>query len=144
MEIKAELLKPYTDEQRMKFIVENNHKKGYTLEFLDNSIIAWDKSEDEKLENRKQQFQNDFFLTSLGYIRRKVTMKNGEIKDFLSDLLPVISIGVSSQQTVNIITYAKPDFMSDMIDWTKLQSVKPATPEFVQECFLRLSDDFNS
>lgn len=101
------------------------------------------KSEEEKLEKRKQQFQNDFFLTSLGYIRRKVTMKNGEIKDFLSDLLPVISIGVSSQQTINIITYSQPDFMSDTVDWTILQSVKPATPEFVQECFLRLNDDFN-
>lgn len=31
MEIKAELLKPYTDKQRMDFIVEQNHKLGYEI-----------------------------------------------------------------------------------------------------------------
>ena len=41
---------------------------------------------------KKEQFNKDFFKTSLGYIRRKVSMATGETKDFLSDLLPSISI----------------------------------------------------
>ena len=32
MEIKAKLIKPYTKEQKIKFIVENNHKKGLVIE----------------------------------------------------------------------------------------------------------------
>ena len=40
MEIKAELIKPYTDEQRIKFIVENNHKKGYVIEETETSLIS--------------------------------------------------------------------------------------------------------
>lgn len=48
MEIKAELLKPYTDEQRIKFIVENNHKKGYVIEETKTSLVAMGKTEEEK------------------------------------------------------------------------------------------------
>ena len=54
MEIKAELLKPYTDEQRIKFIVENNHKKGYTIEETDKSLLALG-YEVEELEKQEQE-----------------------------------------------------------------------------------------
>lgn len=142
MEIKAELKKPYTDEQRIKFIVENNHKKGYTIEERANSLVALGETEEEKTQAKQEQFNKDFFLTSLGYIRRKVTMKTGETKDFLSDLLPVISMGVNSGQIVTVIAYKEPDFTQDVTDWEALQEVKTVTPEFIQECFARLSSDF--
>ncbi len=48
MEIKAELLKPYTNEQRIKFIVENNHKLGYVIEETDKALLALGKTEAEK------------------------------------------------------------------------------------------------
>ena len=98
--------------------------------------------EAEQEEARKEQFNKDFFQTSLGYIRRKVTMKTGETKDFLSDLLPVISMGVNSGQAVTIIAYKEPDFSTDEVDWKALQEEKTVTPEFIQECFARLSSDF--
>lgn len=142
MEIKAELLKPYTNEQRIKFVVENNHKLGYVIEETDKALLALGYSEEEKIETKKAQFNNDFFLTSLGYIRRKVTMKTGETKDFLSDLLPVIYLGVTSGQPVEIITYKEPDFTQDEVNWLELQEKKIVTPEFLQECFAKLSTDF--
>ena len=142
MEIKAELMKPYTQEQRIKFIVENNHKKGYTIKETHISLQALADTEEEIIEAKREQFNKDFFLTSLGYIRRKVTMQTGETKDFLSDLLPVISLGVSNGQVVNIITYKEPDFTQKEVDWTTLQEVKVATVEFINECFARLSSDF--
>ena len=43
-------------------------------------------------EEKQTRFNKEFFNTSLGYIRRKVNMSTGETKDFLSDLLPVISM----------------------------------------------------
>lgn len=100
------------------------------------------KTEEEKTQAKREQFNKDFFLTSLGYIRRKVTMKTGETKDFLSDLLPVISMGVQSGQAVTIIAYKEPDFTQDEVDWESLQEAKTVTAEFVQECFARLSSDF--
>ena len=55
MEIKAELLKPYTQEQRIKFIVENNHKLGYVIEETDKSLQAFGETEEEKLVKEKEK-----------------------------------------------------------------------------------------
>lgn len=95
-------------------------------------------------EEKQTRFNKEFFLTSLGYIRRKVSMATGETKDFLSDLLPVISMGVQSGQTVPIITYSLPDFSKELTTeyLESLQTVKNVTAQFVQECFLQLSNDF--
>ena len=100
------------------------------------------KSEEEKARERETEFNKAFFLTSLGYIRRSVTMSDGSHKDFLSDLLPVISMGVQGGQTVNILTYDKPPFDKDVEDWTEYQHQVVVTPQFIQECFLQLSNDF--
>ena len=98
--------------------------------------------EAEQAQEREEQFNKDFFNTSLGYVRRKVSMATGETKDFLSDLLPTISMGVQMGQPITIITYNKPDFTQDITDWTVFQNVQTVTAEFVQECFLQLSNDF--
>ena len=48
MEIKAELIKPYTDKERMDFIVEQNHKNGYTIEETEIALLAYGYTEEEK------------------------------------------------------------------------------------------------
>ena len=151
------LKQPYTDEERANFVVEYNHNQGLTIEETSNAIYAleaWEiiegdvvidnteEYEAELVETRKARFNKDFFKTSLGYVRRKVSMATGETKDFLSDLLPTISMGVQMGQPVTIITYKQPDFTQDVTDWTTLQEYKTVTAEFVQECFLQLSNDF--
>ena len=55
MEVKAELLKPYTDEQRIKFIVENNHKKGYVIEESATSLVALGETEEEKQAKEQER-----------------------------------------------------------------------------------------
>lgn len=108
-----------------------------------NEQIVLDPDYEAKIiAERQAQFNKDFFNTSLGYIRRKVTMATGETKDFLSDLLPTISMGVQMGQPVTIITYKEPDFTQEEIDWVTLQELKEVTSAFVQECFLQLSNDF--
>ena len=57
MKIKAELLKPYTENERMNFIVEQNHKLGYTIEEADDALLAWGKSDEEILEQTKLEKQ---------------------------------------------------------------------------------------
>ena len=142
MEIKDILKKPYTENERIEFIVENNHKKQYVVKETETSLEAWGKTDDDYAKEREEQFNKDFFQTSLGYVRRKVSMATGETKDFLSDLLPTISMGVQMGKPVTIITYNKPDFMQEITDWTAFQNVQTVTAEFVQECFLQLSNDF--
>ena len=98
--------------------------------------------EDKQAARRAADFYKAFFNTSLGYVRRAVNMSDGSKKDFLSDLLPVISLGVQAGQTVNIITYDLPDFTEDITDWTEYQRHEVVTPQFIGECFTQLSNDF--
>ena len=57
MEIKAELKQPYTENERLNFIVEQNHKLGYTIEEADSALLAWGKSDEEILEQARFEKQ---------------------------------------------------------------------------------------
>lgn len=97
------------------------------------------------LANKRQaQFEKEFFQTSLGWIRRKVTMKDGSQRDFLADLLPAIKAGIELGQNVEMITYKTPDYASEMtMEYIKsLQEIKTATIKFVQECLIQTVKDF--
>ena len=100
--------------------------------------------EQEQAQKRQVKFEAEFFSTSLGWIRRKVTMKNGSTKDFLSDLLPSIMEGLRLGIAPNIITYREPDFTQEVTDWTVYQVKKEATQQFIQDCLLQISEDFGA
>lgn len=55
MEIKAELLKPFTDEQRIKFVVENNHKQGFVIEETETSLQALGETKEEKQAKEQER-----------------------------------------------------------------------------------------
>ena len=150
--VQEEIIDPETQEVIQDEIIEQkeeNHPTYYALQpyekLVDGEVI--DNTEEynqEQINLKQEEFKKEFFLTSLGYIRRKVSMATGETKDFLSDLLPVISMGIQSGQTVPIITYSLPDFSQELTKeyLESLQTVKNVTAQFVQECFLQLSNDF--
>lgn len=139
VEVKKEIPKYKTEIIKEKQTVQvGSHKETR----ITKGLVLNPNYEDEQAKEREEQFKKDFFNTSLGYIRRKVSMATGETKDFLSDLLPTISMGIQIGQPVQIIAYDKPDFTQEITDWTVLQNVKTVTAEFVQECFLQLSNDF--
>ena len=154
------LEKPYTDFERADFIVEYNHKRGMLIEETeDGTLYALEKNEimvngvaeinpnyeEELSEQRESLFNQEFFQTSLGWIRRQVNMKDGSKKDFLSDLLLQIKAGLELGQSVEIITYKQPDFSEDINQayMQTLQEKKTATLEFVKECLMRTVSDFN-
>ena len=55
MEIKAKLIKPYTKEQKIKFIVENNHKQGLVIEETENALLALNKTDEEKISEEQER-----------------------------------------------------------------------------------------
>lgn len=55
MEIKAELLKPYTENQKRDFIVEYNHKQGLSIEETETALEAWGYTEEEKQQQANAQ-----------------------------------------------------------------------------------------
>ncbi len=99
---------------------------------------------DIQIQKRKENFYRDFFNTSLGWIRRKVTMKDGSVKDFLADLLLPIKAGIELRQEVEIITYKNPDFnIEPTVEYMEsLQERKFANSEFIQDCLIQIVQDF--
>ena len=55
MEIKATLNKPYTDKERIDFIVENNHRLGYEIKETEMALEAWGDTQEEIIEQQKIQ-----------------------------------------------------------------------------------------
>lgn len=137
-----------TDVQNIEVSEEyyNNAKQyGTNYYIYDNGEIVLNPNyEAEEQAKRQASFEKEFFNTSLGWIRRAVNMADGNTKDFLSDLLPAISMALNMGQTVNIITYRTPDFTQEITDWTIYQEIKQVTPQFIQECFNQLSADFGA
>ena len=96
-------------------------------------------------QQRKDKFEKEFFETSLGWIRRQVTMKDGSKKDFLADLLLSIKAGIELGQDVKIITYKTPDYSKEPTQEyiESLQEIKSATSQFIQECLFQTVQDFS-
>ena len=55
MQIMAELKKPFTDVERLNFIVEQNHKKGFIIEEVENALLAWGLTDEEKEQKKKER-----------------------------------------------------------------------------------------
>lgn len=54
MELKASLKKPCTKQQRLNFIVEENHKKGYEIKETHDALEAWGATQEEIERAQKQ------------------------------------------------------------------------------------------
>lgn len=55
MEIKAELKQPYTEQDKINFIVEQNHKLGYIIEEQEDKLVALGYTEEEKQEQERKR-----------------------------------------------------------------------------------------
>lgn len=64
MEIKAKLDKPYTEEQRLNFIVEQNHTNGYEIRETEEELQAWGYTEEEEQEQEHERIQQLYMTRS--------------------------------------------------------------------------------
>ena len=85
MEIKAELNKPYTESERLSFIVEQNHKLGYIIEEQADKIIALGKTQEEISKEQEDGF-NRLTCTALDIVTliKTLGMTDAEILQFLN------------------------------------------------------------
>ena len=84
MEIKAELKQPYTEQERMNFIVEQNHQNGYEIRETETSLEAWGKTEEEILQEKKAQ-RNQEILSKVKEIELMALsdlIKGNTVKDY--------------------------------------------------------------
>jgi len=68
MEIKAILNKPYTETQKLDFIVENNHNLGYEIKETETELQAWGYTEEEKAKEEQQRVL-ELRMTPLDFLK---------------------------------------------------------------------------
>lgn len=59
MEIKSTLKKPYTEKQRVDFIVEQNHNNGYEIKETNTALEAWGYTDEEIAQREKEQHRKE-------------------------------------------------------------------------------------
>ncbi len=82
MEIKAILNKPYTENERLNFIVENNHKLGYTIKEIEDGLQALGFTEEE-LQAQEREHLNMLSLTAADVERAIYKAKGIDFEDIL-------------------------------------------------------------
>ena len=101
MEIKAELKQPYTDKQRMDFIVEQNHKLGYEIRQVETTYEVEEEvpyteivteeiqvpvfDEEGNLQFRTQQKEGDLLYDEIGSVLKIKQLQNTK-QDLLESL----------------------------------------------------------
>lgn len=83
MEIKAELKQPYTENERINFIVEQNHKNGYEIKETETALEAWGYTEEEKQEQERERLDM-LFLTGADVERGIYKAKGMDFDDIMA------------------------------------------------------------
>ena len=58
MEIKSELQKPYTEDERLNFIIEENSQNGYEIKETETALEAWGYTQAEKEQQKQERIEN--------------------------------------------------------------------------------------
>ena len=91
MEIKAELKQPYTENERINFIVEQNHNNGYEIRETETAFEAWGYTEEEKQEQERERLD-------------KLSMTRGDVFEAL-----ILAKGLTKLQLRSMIEQAELD-----------------------------------
>ena len=115
MEIKAELKKPYTENQRMDFIVQYNHNLGYEIEETETHVNAMGYTEEEQAQERKTTFENQFFQIPAienvfvgGWYRKKPKGYASAVESLNTCFNAVLALNKLPADT--LIFYTQPDY----------------------------------
>ena len=94
MEIKAELIKPYTEDQRLDFIVTYSHQQGYEIRESETALEAWGYTQEEQQEQERQRI-DALTLTPADVERalyKEKQMDFEDLKTLIAQQLPQVDI----------------------------------------------------
>lgn len=94
MELVTKIDKPYTDEEKANFIVENNHNLGYEIRETENELQAWGYTEEEQTEQHRQ-YLDSLSLTPSDVERALYKAKDMDFEDLktmISQALPQVDL----------------------------------------------------
>ena len=83
MEIKATFLKPYTEEQKLNFIAEQNHNLGYEIRETEEALEAWGYTKEEIEQQEKERIAK-LYLTGADVERGIYQAKGMDFEDIVA------------------------------------------------------------
>ena len=95
MEIKNKLNKPYTENERIDFIVQQNHQNGYEIKETETALEAWGYTEEEKQQQERQRL--DFLILTPSDVERALyysplQMDFNDLKALIAEKAPQIDL----------------------------------------------------
>lgn len=125
MEIKATLQKPFEDNERMEFIVQYNHGKGYVIEETETELQALGYTEEEINEQEKER------IAKLSLTKREVFLGLYQAKGISPD---IIRQNIKDPQALIEFDYANSYFRGNpLID--SVGAMLGITPKQLDEFF---------
>ena len=114
MEIKATLQKPYTENEKIDFIVEQNHRLGFEIKETSEALEAWGYTEEEQAQARAKEFYNTFLATSKGNYRLqpKGYANAQQSIDTINNMVNALG-SLTNQISEMILFYETPDFTDE-------------------------------
>ena len=88
----------------------------------------------EACEKRKSKFEAEYFQTSKGWVKRDVILPNGDVKDFIADILLQIKASLELGVEVKVTFYKTPDFTNPSENLENLSKKESVDMDFVNEC----------
>lgn len=129
-----------------KEIYDDFHYGENKYIYSNNEIVINPEWGQMQIDKREERFKKEFFLTSLGWIRRKPTLADGTEDDFLNNDLPLLAIGLmTGSNPILPIAYQTPDFTQEFTkEYMESLQVKnqPVTQQFIAECSAVKMKDF--
>lgn len=115
MEIKSVINKPYTEQQRVDFIVNFNHNLGYEIKETETELQAWGLDDNELLEQQKQQVR---------------AVRNSYLEIYIDSKIknPFMWDDISEEEKVELGNYRK-----YLLDYTKEENWWKQTPKTFEE-----------
>lgn len=99
MELESILNKPYSNQEKLNFIVENNHKLGYEIKETETALEAWGYTEEELAQKERER------LSRLKLTKREVFLAlyndsgitSDEIKSVITDPVTLIEFEYATE-----------------------------------------------
>lgn len=95
MELKQALEKPYTEEERMNFIVYYNHQLGYEIRETETALEAWGYTEEEKEQQERERIAK-LHLTR-GDVFRGLLLAKGVTRVMLRSIIEAMPVETQEQ-----------------------------------------------
>ena len=122
MEIKATLNKPYTDDERIDFIIQENRQNGYVIKETELALEAWGLTEQEQAE-QKQYRINNLTMTPLDFIK---------VLEYFGLTLEQINAFLESNLEIKMqLTYCNLVYCGVVKQFLPIEIVVPFPPETI-------------